>query len=181
LIKRLGGLGLIVAGAASAVPHIATAQIGVPTISSPYLDIDVDERTDRAHVVVTATIAFSEYNVNQMKDGLYYAVRCKVIEADDNPDDHCFDFQKGNSWGRNGNADTYATFQFPRNRRSPTRTESVRFSGTVPKGWLNHDDNNWTRNFVDEIYGELRLLAAASGGRWEVVRTARTNRVDGRF
>ena len=211
MIKRLGALGLVAAGALARSPLAAAERgqdrgrakdkdqpedrgkdrgpgpagkphdphpqrrrvgaaaviVGSPQITNPFLSISA-ATNGVVTVTVTGTLAFSEFDVNQMKQGLKYAVTCKVMESDStSADDFCFIYKTS---GRN------TSLIFPTNRTNPARTAALRFSQQVASSVLDQDD--WLSGSTDEVYGLLLLWASTDGGAtWIDLPDARTNEI----
>lgn len=174
VVSGIGALGLGAVAATALPSSRARAQIGVPDIPRPELIILVDAGSNIATVTVNGWIRFSDFEVNQMEQGLRFALTCGVWEEDDPPgdsDDLCFWFES------DGGADTWS---FTDGDVEADEWEDFSFSTRISASVLNKDDNDWTRNFQDEIYAQA-VIWASDGGAYEEVSSVRSNRIDRRF
>jgi hypothetical protein len=108
------------------------------TLSKPSLSINHDHNKKLAKVVVTGKITYSEYELNQMKDGLKYKLKCALWGEDSGltgADDHLF---------------TLPSKYFPDS--SPAMVENYKFEVTLGEGVL---DEDWG---TDEVYAQLKLV-----------------------
>lgn len=133
----------------------------MPTLTMAKLNIDVNLPSNRAKVVVTTRIRFSQLELAQMSSGLRFKLDCKVWGEDRgqnawiDADDHLF---------------TFATqFFFP--DATPTMSENAKFERDVPLTTLNEDAT------TDEIYAELILKNLETGA----TTVLRTNKVEHQF
>lgn len=124
-------------------------------IASPKLDISVDSKRNTAECVVTCKVAFSPYELREMREGLWFRLGCELWEDDTlSRDDYLY---------------TYGSKFFP--DATPNSPENVRFRATLGLSLL---DQEWGR---DEVYGKLKLLNFYTRN----VVTAKTNVVRRRF
>jgi hypothetical protein len=108
------------------------------SISNATLTISHDHTKKTARPIVKAKINFSQYEMNQMKDGLKFKLKCQLWGADSGltgADDFLF---------------TYSPVKFYPDA-SPAVTEDAVFDVTLGEGVL---DEDWG---TDEIYGRLLL------------------------
>jgi len=108
------------------------------TLSKPSLSINHDHNKKLAKVVITGKITFSEFELNQMKEGLKFKLKCSLWGEDSGltgADDYLF---------------TLSSKYFP--DASPSMVENYKFDVTLGEGVL---DEDWG---TDEVYGKLTLV-----------------------
>ena len=108
------------------------------SISNPTLTISHDHTKKTAHAMVKAKINFTQFELNQMKQGLQFKLKCQLWGADSGltgDDDFLF---------------TYANAKFYPDA-TPAITEDAVFDVTLGEGVLDEDLG------TDEIYGKLIL------------------------
>jgi hypothetical protein len=108
------------------------------SISNPTLTISHDHTKKTAHPVVKAKINFTQFELNQMKQGLQFRLKCQLWGADSGltgADDFLF---------------TYANVKFYPDA-TPAVTEDAVFDVVLGEGVLDEDLG------TDEIYGKLIL------------------------
>jgi hypothetical protein len=108
------------------------------SISNATLAISHDHTKKTAHTVVKAKINFTQFEMNQMKDGLRFKLKCQLWGADS---------------GLTGADDFLFTYSVVRHYpdATPAVTEDAVFDVTLGEGVL---DEDWG---TDEIYGKLIL------------------------
>lgn len=130
------------------------------TITNAKLEIGSNTSTGTSSCVVTCRVSFTKYELNEMKEGLKFALHCALWGEDNgpsawiNPDDFIF---------------SYASKHFP--DASPTNPEMATFTATLGTSLLNEDFG------TDEVYGRLRLKNLYTGN----VVSAKTNVVKRSF
>jgi len=108
------------------------------TLSKPSLSINHDHNKKVGKVMVTGKITFTEFEMNQMKEGLKFKVKCALWGEDSGltgDDDHLF---------------TLTNKYLP--DASPTAVENYKFEVTVGEGVL---DEDWG---TDEVYAKVTLI-----------------------
>ena len=108
------------------------------TLSTPALSITHDHAKKLAKVVVTGKITFSAFELNQMKEGLKFKLKCSLWGADSGltgADDYLY---------------TLSSKYFP--DASPALVENYKFDITLGEGVL---DEDWG---TDEVYAKLKLI-----------------------
>jgi hypothetical protein len=112
------------------------------TIANPKLVITHNHAAKTAKCVVTCNVNFTPYEVNEMKEGLKFKLKCELW---------------GDDSGLTGSDDklfTYSTVKyFP--DATPASTENITFDVTLGEGVL--DEDGFFGGFTDEVYGKLRL------------------------
>ncbi len=108
------------------------------SITQRRLDLQRDRATQTVKAVATCRINFTTFEVNQMKEGLQFRLRCKLMGADS---------------GLTGSDDDLFTYtpsrRFPDS--TPTASENVTFEETLGDDVLNEDLG------TDEIYARFLL------------------------
>lgn len=130
------------------------------TITNAKLEIGSSPTAGTSNCVVTCRVSFTKYELNEMKEGLKFALHCNLWGEDLgpgnwlNPDDFIF---------------SYASKHFP--DATPANPEMVTFTATLGTSLLNEDFG------TDEVYGRLRLKNLYTGN----VVTAKTNVIKRNF
>ncbi len=114
------------------------------TLANPRLNISVDQTKKTARCVVTCDVIFTAYEMNEMKQGLRFALHCSLWGEDLgmwlNPDDFLY---------------SYATRIFP--DATPEARERATFDVTVGVSLLDEDWGTY------EVYGLLTLRNLYTG------------------
>ena len=108
------------------------------TLSKPSLSINHDHNKKVGKVVVTGKITFSEFEMNQMKEGLKFKLKCALW---------------GDDSGLTGADDllyTLSSKYLP--DASPTAVENYKFEVTLGEGVL---DEDWG---TDEVFAKVKLV-----------------------
>jgi hypothetical protein len=105
------------------------------SITNAKLKITIDAKTKKATCEVTASINFTPYEFNEIKEGLGFRLDCTLWGDDPIYDDHLYSF---------------ASKFFPDS--SPSASEAISFAVVLPQNKLNEDVGK------DEIYARLDLL-----------------------
>lgn len=116
------------------------------TIISPKLAIEVGLPGGKSKVEVKCQLKFSPFEMFSMSHGVRFRLECKLWGADawPNPDDSLYSFT------RKMYPDT-----------TPSATENVIFTATIPSSVLNEDDSIFDR--TDEVYAALTLTNLETG------------------
>lgn len=114
------------------------------TITNRNLAITHDHTKKTARCVVTCRVNFTTYEMNEMKKGLRFKLKCVLWGKE--------------SWEPFEGGDDYLyTYSPPKYfpDPTPTATESVTFDVTLGEGVL--DEDGFWGGYVDEVYGKLTL------------------------
>ena len=107
------------------------------TLSKPSLSINHDHNKKLAKVMVTGKITYSEYELNQMKDGLKFKLKCALWGEDSGltgADDHLY---------------TLSSKYLP--DASPAAVENYKFEVTLGEGVVKHTARKIRRLYSDKI------------------------------
>lgn len=125
------------------------------TITNAKLEVGSNAATGTSNCVVTCRVSFTKYELNEMKEGLKFALHCTLWGEDSiTPDDFIF---------------SYASKHYP--DASPSNPELATFTATLGTNLLNEDFG------TDEVFGRLRLKNLYTGN----VVNAKTNVVKRSF
>lgn len=108
------------------------------SISNPTLQITHDHTKKTARVIVSATVQFSPYEMNEIREGLKFKLKCRLWGSD------------SGLTGANDPLFAFPSKYFP--DTTPSAVEKVSFDVTLGDGALDEDLG------TDEIFARLTLV-----------------------